>query len=67
MSVTKQFICPIDLHSIIIIFFSTWKSMGSINCLVTYILQKYIYFWMNYPFNMNVMQQSYFAFQHLKQ
>jgi len=32
MSVTRQLIDPIDFHSV---FFLLWKSVGSINCLVT--------------------------------
>jgi len=36
MSVTKQLMDPIDFNSI---FSQLWKSMGSINCLVTDILQ----------------------------
>jgi len=36
LTVTRQLRDPIDFHSI---FFLLWKSMGSINCLVTDILQ----------------------------
>jgi len=67
MSVTKQFICPIDLHSIIIIFFPHGSQWGPSTVWLPIFFKKYIYFWMNYPFNMNVIQQSYFAIQHPKQ
>jgi len=41
MSVTKQLMDPIDFYSI---FFLLWKSMGSINCLVTDIHQNDFFF-----------------------